>query len=127
APASTRKRTRYLPYACLTAGALDIPPDTHRLPNRGSRYVRSSAIPWRTTTCEGSHQPPGSPPGCPSYVPQLALSSDDVLKSSAKIRCQPGISPLGIGAVDGPLDSRVSRRTAAVAITTASAAAHITA
>src|SRR3982074_3094111 len=58
-------------------------------------------MPLRTTTWEGSHQPPGSPPGWPSYVPQDFVFREVPLKSSAKTICQPGRLPAGMGMPDG--------------------------
>src|SRR5467141_279028 len=59
-------------------------------------------MPSWTTTWEGSHRPPGSPPGVPLYVPQAPVSRADPLKSSEKTLFQPGRSPRGMATPDGP-------------------------
>src|SRR2546421_6900899 len=58
-------------------------------------------MPLWTTTCDGSHQPPGSPAGCPLYGPQELRFRELPLKSSANTRFQPGRSPAGIASPDG--------------------------
>src|SRR2546421_4696222 len=58
-------------------------------------------MPLWTTTCDGSHQPPGSPAGCPLYGPQEFRFRELPLKSSANTRFQPGRSPAGIASPDG--------------------------
>src|SRR4051794_14714925 len=55
--------------------------------------------PLPTVTCDGSHMPSGSPPGCPSYLPQPD-GSVVPLKPSARTCVQPGWLPTG-RAVDG--------------------------
>src|SRR5579859_2464957 len=65
--------------------------------------------PLASLTWSEANQPPGSPPGCPSYSPHLSDSLP--VKSSANVWCQPGMSPRGMGTPDacgGADDTEVS-------------------
>src|SRR2546423_5055107 len=60
----------------------------------GARQAPMVRSPLAALTCPELNQPPGSPPGCPSYTPHWPARLP--VKSSAKVWCQPGRSPLGI-------------------------------